>query len=375
MGKRLVLAGAGHAHMTAMLRLDRYVKAGFDVTVVNPHEHHFYSGMGPGMLGGTYRPREIMFHVEHMVQNCGGTFIREGVARVDAEARKLILDSGREVEYDAVSFNTGSCVPMERLAPESCEHIFPVKPISNLMAAREAVRSRLEGGPLRLLVVGGGAAGVEIAGALWRLADEADGRAEITLLCRRGLAPGFPAKARRLIMDSFRRRGIRVMEHEPVQRLAVHQAVLDDGKRLTYDAVFVAVGVRPNPVFEDSGLPTDETGALLVNEHLQSPERPEVFGGGDCVQLVRQKLARVGVYAVRQNPVLAHNVAAVLTGERLQVFTPQKKYLLILNLGDGRGLFMRGGWVWEGRWAFRLKDWIDRRFMRAFQVSGEQEEG
>jgi hypothetical protein len=62
---------------------------------------------------------------------------------------------------------------------------------------------------------------------------------------------------------------------------------------------------------------------------------------------------------------------ASLTGGEMRTFSPQEQYLLIFNMGDDRGIFWRGNMVWEGRLIFRLKDYIDRKFMRKFQVSGE----
>lgn len=149
---------------------------------------------------------------------------------------------------------------------------------------------------------------------------------------------------------------------------------LDDGTEIGCDAAFVATGVSPTTIFADSGLPTGPDGGLLVNDRLQSIAHPEIFGGGDCISLQGRKLARVGVYAVRQNPVLLGNLTAALEGRQPAPFSPQEKYLLILNLGDGTGVLWRGRFVWNGSLAFRLKDYIDRKFMTAFQVSGEREE-
>ena len=56
MKKKLVVAGGGHAHMMLLARIDDFVNKGCEVPVVGPAEHHSYSGMGPGLLGGTYRP-------------------------------------------------------------------------------------------------------------------------------------------------------------------------------------------------------------------------------------------------------------------------------------------------------------------------------
>jgi len=83
-------------------------------------------------------------------------------------------------------------------------------------------------------------------------------------------------------------------------------------------------------------------------------------------------LDKVGVYAVRQNPILYHNLMGALENGTMQPFVPGEAYLLIFNLGDGKGIYVKKNWVWGGRLAFRFKDYIDRRFVRKFQVSGEQ---
>jgi NADH dehydrogenase FAD-containing subunit len=124
----------------------------------------------------------------------------------------------------------------------------------------------------------------------------------------------------------------------------------------------------------DSGLPTAVDGGLLVNSYLQSVAYPNIFGGGDCISLEGHSLAKVGVYAVRENPLLYHNLLSALEGGKMMTFKPQKYFLLIFNMGDGQGIFWKKNWVWEGRLAFLLKDYIDRRFMRNFQVSGELDE-
>jgi NADH dehydrogenase FAD-containing subunit len=77
------------------------------------------------------------------------------------------------------------------------------------------------------------------------------------------------------------------------------------------------------------------------------------------------------VYAVRQNPILLHNLLSTLNGHALQQFVPQKSVLLALNLGDGTAIVDWHSIVWGGRLGFALKDYIDRKFMKAFQVSGE----
>ena len=69
----------------------------------------------------------------------------------------------------------------------------------------------------------------------------------------------------------------------------------------------------------------------------------------------------------RENPVLFHNLKAYLQGESLQEFDPGGDYLLIFNLGNGQGVLRKKWFQISGNFAFRIKDWIDRKFMAEFQ--------
>jgi NADH dehydrogenase FAD-containing subunit len=373
MPKHLVLTGGGHVHLSALMRLRDFVRAGHRVTVIGPSPYHYYSGMGPGLLSGIYRPAEARFHVKKMAEDRGAAFLEDRVIKVDPVRRALFLGSGREVRYDVVSFNTGSEVPADLFAAPS-EGVFPVKPIENLLAARRRILDTTGGSGLRATVVGGGAAGVEIAANLGRLARETGRIAGISLVSRSKVLGDYPAKAQALARDFLVRWGIEPIEGVAAVSIAGGSVRLENGTILGGDMVFVAVGVTPSPLFRDSGLPAGADGGLLVNDFLQCVRHPELFGGGDCITLEGTPLARVGVYAVRQNRLLTRNLLAFLEGRPLRRFDPGGGYLTILNMGDDRGIFRRKEFVRDGPLAFRLKDYIDRRFMRKFQVSGERSE-
>ena len=224
------------------------------------------------------------------------------------------------------------------------------------------------------MVVGGGAAGVEMTANLWRLVQDQKGKAEITLIGGRKVLGKLPEKVHDLVLKSFSRRRIEVVEGSHLKEVGENESRLTDGKSVPFDFAFLALGVKPTSLFVESGLPAGEDGGLLVNSRLQSVSHPQIFGGGDCISLVGNPLAKVGVYAVRQNPILYHNLLAALEGGELLTFVPQRDYMLIFNMGNGRGILWKKNFVWEGRLAFLLKDTIDRKFMQKFQVSGEREE-
>jgi len=374
MGKRLVLVGGGHAHLTVLLKLAEYVQRGHRITLIGPSPYHYYSGMGPGLLSGIYRPQDVRFHVKKMAEDRGATFLQDKVIKIDPGQRILGLGSGNSLTYDVVSFNTGSDVPVNGLVAQPEENIVPVKPVFNLLQAQRFILSALREKQMNFIVVGGGPAGVEVTANLWRLLKENGGKATIKLIAGQKLLGSLPEKVRTLAFSSLAGRGIMVIEGNRVKEVAGNQILMADGSSHPFDVAFMALGVRPSRLFRDSGIPTGPDGGLLVNSFLQSMAHPEMLGGGDCVSFAEQPLAKVGVYAVRQNPILLHNLLAALEGNEMKRFVPQREYMLIFNMGNGRGILWKKKFVWEGRLAFLLKDYIDRKFMRKFQVAGESRE-
>ena len=367
--KRAVLLGAGHAHLYTIQRAAVFRRQGYELVLIAPGPF-WYSGLATGMLGGAYAPAQDQIDVAALVQAGGGRFVPGRAARIDPARRTLTLESGEEITYDVLSVNVGSeavILPGAGGLP----NVYGLKPLDELWRLRrdlEAVGTAAR----RVVIVGGGASGGEIAMNVRACLDRVGAKgSSITLLAAgerifEQFAPAAASKAAWLL----ERRGVEICLRARVAGLQPGEVWTEAGDRLPFDFLVNAAGLRPPAFLRESGLATDDRGAVSVNRCLQVGEHPSIFGGGDCVAFEARPLARIGVYAVRAAPVLCHNLLAFLRDGRvakLRPFRPQRSFLLILNAGGGEALAVWRRFYWHGRAAFRLKDFLDRRFLAASQ--------
>ena len=366
--KQLVLIGGGHAHMITLSRLDIFVSKGYQVTVIQPSDFHYYSGMGPGMLGGTYDPDDIRFATKRSVERKGGRFVKAHASHFDPALQVVYLtESQEQIHYDVLSCNAGSFVPRDIVEGDGAS-VFTSKPIEELYRAQKTILERSNQEALSIAVIGSGPAAVEIAGNIQQLCKRhAVHQPRILLFCGQSLMRGRPARVQKLVRRLLMRKGIEILEEGYVRKIAGEEITLEDGRCYRAEIIFPAIGVQPSEIFSRSGVDTGPDGGLRVNACLQSTSHPNIFGGGDCIYFSDKPLDKVGVYAVRQNKILFENLLAALEETPLQTFAPGGEYLLIYNLGDGDGVMSKWALTISGKIAFRLKDYIDRKFIDTFR--------
>src|SRR5437867_4417722 len=369
----LVLVGGGHTHIQVLRSWAMDPPPGVRVTVVVDRPVAVYSGMVPGFVAGQYRQDELEIDVRPLCMRAGARFIVAAATGLDPSQRRVILEGRPPLAYDTISFDVGSTIAgLDR--PGVAEHAIPTRPIGAFVRSADAVVGRARGRPgVKLVVVGAGAGGVELAFAFRaRFGREGIRGASVTLLeAGPTVLPGYPAAAVRGIEHNARARGIELRCGVSVARANADHLELEGGKIIPADALVWVTGAASLPLFDGAGLERDPAGFVRVRPTLQVVGHDEIFAVGDCASLLTDpNLPKAGVYAVRQGPTLIANLRARVMGGSMRRYRAQRDFLSLLNLGDGRALASKWGIALEGNWAFTLKDRIDRRFVRRFQVLG-----
>ena len=359
---RLLLVGGGHAHAVVLREFANGPARGatIETTLVSPSAHQFYSGMLAGLVAGRYVRAECEIDVERLALSGGARFVAGSVAGIDLAAHEAILTDGRRFDYDLLSLNAGSLPNFS--APGAQRWATPIKPLEAFLQDWEKMRAAAAARTIRIAVAGAGTAGVEIAMAM---AHALGGRAHVTLYSEKAV---FSGAAARRIAAALARAGVELRTSAPVTGVEEGPVLIAAGIREPFDYVVWTTGAAALPWLREAGLAVDQAGFVLVDDFLRSASHPDVFAAGDSATLRANPHPKSGVYSVRHGGVLARNLRRAAAGESLEAYVPQQRSLALIGTGEGRAIATYGPWSAEGAWLWRLKDWIDRRWIGQFAL-------
>lgn len=366
----LVLVGAGHAHIQ-ILRMHLMTPFPARITLVVDQCEAVYSGMVPGVLAGQYTPDQVVLDAWPLARKAGVRVIVARCERIEADAKRVHIAGRPPLPYGLCSVDIGSTVRGLEL-PGVAEHAIPSRPIQGFVQRFEDGLRGLDGG-VQVVVVGAGAAGIEVAFCAQTRLKGMGLTPTVTLINAKQSLLAEKSDAIGARVEALAQaRGIEVLHGEKVAEVHRDAVLLQSGTRVPAQRCLWVTGAKARPVVADSGL-AHQDGYLRVGETLQAQDHPALFGAGDCVHLSHAPwVPKAGVYAVRAGPILAYNLRASLEGRSLRVYTPQKDFLTLLNLGDGSAIGTKWGRRIEGDWVFALKDRIDQAFMDKFRVLDAQ---
>ncbi|MCB0416843.1 MAG: selenide, water dikinase SelD, partial [Bdellovibrionales bacterium] len=365
----IVLLGAGNAHLQLVRMWAMSPLAETELCLINPEWRVPYSAMVPGAIAGIYTREQAEMDLSALCGVANVRFVSAKARRVEAQAKRLHLEGRPALSYDVLSINIGSqnTLPVGWDLPEFS---LAVRPLSRLLDGIDSLEKWIENrqGFAKITVVGAGAGGVELCLALRRRFAQYP-KLEILLLeSLETLLPHYAPAVRQHLIAALSEHGIQTQTNASVVRCDAEQLYLSNGQSIQTDAVLWATQAAPAPLLNASHLKSDKRGFVLVHDTLQSFSDPAIFAVGDCAALESHlNLPKAGVFAVRQGPILWKNLQAYLQQKPLKKYKPQKKFLTLLNTCDGKAVLSRGQIGLRGAFAWKLKKYIDGRWMEKFQ--------
>ncbi len=352
----LVLVGGGHAHALVLRKWAMDPQPGVRLTVINPSPIAAYTGMLPGLVAGHYARADVLIDLVRLCRFAGARLVIGAATGIDRDKRLIHVPGRAGVAYDVASLDVGIHAGPADLV--GMEFTTPARPLDRFAAGWDAFLARGLTAP-RVVIIGGGVAGVELAlCAAHRLRDVAPA---ITVIDAGAALAAQSPRATAHLRQAMVAAGIAVRENAVVAQVRDGAVLLADDTHIPADFIIAVAGAAPQRWLGETGLAL-HNGFVTVSPALQTSD-PAIFAAGDCAHMPHAPRPKAGVFAVRAAPVLHDNLRAALSGGRLRDFYPQSDYMKLISLGPQKALFDRNGIAFAHPALWRMKDRIDRAFM------------
>lgn len=341
----LLIVGGGHASLPVIKMGRKWKKKNIHIKLISAKPYLIYSGALPQYMAGFYEWEQTAINLEKLCEHYDVPFTVAEVVSVDKNRKSITTSDGSDISYDYLLLNVGaSTKPILE-----GENISPVKPMSKLLDLRQNVVS---GSVKKLLIVGGGAAGSELAMNLSH--PKLVFRPNITILDKNNrLLSSFPDKLSAQITALLRNRGVTVITGTEAS----------PGFMKQFDQTILAAGNRPESVSMSHNFKTGKNRRILTDESLQVTGSPAVFAAGDMADVHGKDYRQIGVHAVKQGLLLRKNVRAAILGEKLTGYKPYVVNPLILSNGPDSAFFVIDSLVLKGKIYAVLKYMLDMRWL------------
>ena len=370
--KRLVLLGIGHTNAYVLRKWSMSPPPDTELVCLSNHSYATYSGMLPAVLAQQRSEEEMQIDLVKLCAAASARLITSPIKTIDPQAQVISFDDRPSLSYDLLSIGVGSVTSPIDTDPTDPNFI-AIKPMQTFLQRLKDqlanVRERNPRQEMKILVVGGGVASVEIALCLPAfLKQHMVNPFKVQLITSRDrIAPELPRNASSRLMRSIDQRSIHLLTDARVRTIKKNTVVLASGEEIAGDIVITSTGAAPPDILDRVSLPKDPRGFLSIDATLRSTDSKSIFAVGDCGSYQEKPFVKSGVYAVRQGPILWQNLLRSLAQKPLLSFAPQRKFLKLVNLGDGTALAQRGRFTATGKWAMNWKHRIDDRFISMYQ--------
>ena len=364
MNRDLVFIGGGHTHALVIRSLAMKPIPDVRLTLISEQTLTPYSGMLPGYIAGHYTLAETHIDLNRLCRWANVRWIKARAIHIDPDSRRIQLDQdNRSVSYDKLSIDIGSTPDLS--VPGAAQYAVGVKPVSHFNHAwTQLLDTSSFDTATNWGVIGAGAGGVELVLAMAHRLRQHTSLQFHLVFSGETVLRGYPAKLIEHAETALRKSGVQLHSGFRVSRVLADGLQAEDGRRLALDKSISCMAAAPAKWLADTGLALSDNGFLAVNPFLQVHSHDDVFAVGDCADMPHDPRPKAGVYAVRQAPFLERNLRASFAGRSMTRVKLQTDFLSLLSLGERVAVGSRNGFVAAGGWVWKLKDHIDRKFMR-----------
>jgi NADH dehydrogenase len=329
----VVVLGAGFAGVECARGL---ADADADVTLVDRHAYNTFQPLLYQVATASLNPGDITYFLRALNSAQANLRVRHGeVLGIDPVAQRVELSVGEPLAYDYLVIATGVTANYFGV-PGAEEHAFALYTRNEALRLRDRIWSRLEqaaaagGRDLNVVVVGGGATGVEMAGTLGELREhmvakaypELDAARARIVLVEMGehLLSPFAPRLQRYTEEALRKRGVELRLGTVVKEVREDSVVVDDGEVIPAGVTVWASGIKAPDVVSTWGLPQGEGGRIEVDRDLRVRGFDNVFAAGD-IAVTPDPLPQVAQPALQGGKHVARQLVHLLTGQPTKSFS------------------------------------------------------
>jgi NADH dehydrogenase FAD-containing subunit len=263
---RIVVLGAGYAGLAAA---GRFASKAPDaqITVVDRRARYVERVRLHQLAAGQRIPE---WDLRELLEGKGIRFVQAWATEIDTVTERVILDGAPALEYDALVYALGSEADQAGM-PGATEHAFSVA------TPEDAVQLLEQAGAGRMVVVGGGATGIELA------AEVAQGRPDSRVLLLDSREPGawMSPRARAHVRRVLERFGVEIRSNAKVIEVSAAGVLLADGELIESAVTVWTTGFGVPDLARRSGLAVESSGRMLTDATLRSVSHPNVYAAGD----------------------------------------------------------------------------------------------
>ncbi|WP_433781719.1 NAD(P)/FAD-dependent oxidoreductase [Actinomycetospora sp. CA-101289] len=376
----VVVLGAGFAGLAAVRTLRR---APVRTTLVDRHSYSTFQPLLYQVATGALNPGDITYGARGFAAHTGASFRKGAVQKVDPETRTISLDVGPDLHYDYLVIANGVTTNYFGV-PGAAENAYPIYTRAEALAVRDRMTGYLERiaatGERRgasVVVVGGGATGVEMAGTLAELRNtvlpdrypELDPSEVHVVLVEMTdtLLPPFAKKLRDYAAEQLRARGVELRLETAVKEVRPECVVLADGTELEAQMTIWATGVAAHAEIGDWGLRQGRGGRILVGGDLRVPEHPEILAAGDVGLIEDDPLPQLAQPALQTGQHAGRTIARLVAGEPTERFKYKDKGTMA-TIGRGSAIAD----IAHGPKLVGVLAWLIWMFVHVFSLLGNR---